>query len=114
VLLQRPDGAARLRGVAVLTAAVVALYQRIRQLEEKQMADLNDVNAALDANDQAQTDALNRVAEDVAELQRQVAAGTQTADLQPIVDRLAQSTARLQGVDPVPGFPGAGPDQPAA
>lgn len=100
--------------LVLLAGAVAAIYQRILQLEETHMADINDVNAAIDANDQAQTDALNRVAEDVAELQRQVAAGTQTADLQPIVDRLAASTARLQGVDPVPGFPGAGPDQPAA
>lgn len=100
--------------VAALVGAVVA-NRRITRLKETLVADINDVNTALDANDAAQTDALARVAEDVAELQRRIAEIPEAADLQPVVDRLATSTARLQGVDPVADFPaGAEPEQPTA
>ncbi len=97
--------------IGALVAAAVA-HRRLTNLKECLMADLNDVNAALDANDAAQTEALNRVAEDVAELQRRLAEIPEAADLQPVVDRLAASTARLQGVDPDPSFPA--PAEPTA
>lgn len=79
---------------------------------ESLMADINDLGAAMDRNDTAQSEALARVAEDVAELRRKVDEGAQAADLTPIVERLEASTARLQGVDPDPSFPAA-PETPA-
>ncbi len=69
---------------------------------ENLMSAIDDVNAAIDRNDAAQTEALNRVAEDVAELRRKFDEGQ---DLSGIVERLEQSTARLQAVDPDPSFP---------
>lgn len=98
--------------------AVVALYRtgrlktRLRRLERTMAKNIDDVNAALDQRDQAQTEAINRVAEDVAELRRRLDAGL---DLTPIVERLEAGTAQLQAVDPDPSFPApVDPEQPTA
>jgi hypothetical protein len=111
--------------VAGATAAVVGLYCRIRRMELIHMADINDVNAAIDRNDAAQSGALDRVNADVTdlrttvdELRAQIEAGTDPAEtaaaLDAIVSRVEASTSRLQGVDPVPDSPAPAPtDEPA-
>jgi CRP-like cAMP-binding protein len=99
----------RTLAAAVLALAVIAIIQarRLNRLRSDMSEQYDNLNAAIDANDQAQTDALDRVAQDVAELKRRADQGTPVEDLRPLIDRIQTSTQRLQGVDPLADFPTA-------
>lgn len=98
---------AALTAAAVAAGAVYLLHRRIKTLEVRMSQQYTELSDALSANDQAQTKALNRVAEDVAELKRRADEGAPAEDLRPLIDQVNASTQRLQGVDPDPSFPAA-------
>lgn len=107
-------------------AATALLYHRIRTYEGKTMTEIDDaVSRVTDAqarNDAAQAAALQRVNDDVTDLRSTVdqlraqinsndgGARQTVASLDLVVTRLEESTARLQGVDPVPDEPAPGDD----
>lgn len=86
------------------TGAEAEILAALQRLESILMSDLTP---RLDRLEQAVTGMEARLAEDVAELQRRVAAGQATPEEEA---RLAALVDRIANINPLPDFPEAAPD----
>lgn len=73
------------------------------------MGALEDVTAKLDEMEAANVARSERLAVDVAELRRLIAAGGTQQDFAPVIARLDAHIAALKGEDVDPNFPAASP-----
>lgn len=89
------------------------LTRGLSNLKEHIVAEFANLNAALDAQEEARTAAFDRVAEDIQALKDQIAELNLDAADQAAVDavtaRVEASTAALRGLDPIPAPPAEEP-----
>lgn len=93
------------------TLAILAAINKLEGKVDCLMATVQQLNDKIEALSSESAAALERVAEDFAELKRIIAAGgtISEADLDPAASKVDALLAKFQAVDPEPSFPAPAP-----